>query len=269
MVLKFGTGRGFGHTNRLTQGGFSPLALFAAGEVGAWYDPNDLTTVFQDAAGTTPGAVGSVVGLVRDKSGRGNHATQATTTSKTILRLNATTGAHYLECDGVDDFLVTAAINFTGTDKMSVFAGVRKLSDAAIGMICELSPNVGANNGTFWLAAPIGAAAANYDFSSKGTVGQSKTRSGFASPHTAVLTGTGSIAADAVNLRVNGNDAGAFGGDQGTGNYGNHALYIGRRNGASLPFNGHIYGLIVRGAASTAAQIASTEAWLNQRTGAY
>ena len=28
------------------------------------------------------------------------------------------------------------------------------------------------------------------------------------------------------------------------GNFGNHPLYVGRRGGASLPFNGHIYGLI-------------------------
>jgi hypothetical protein len=38
---------------------------------------------------------------------------------------------HYLRFDGVDDFLQTSSINFTSTDKMTVFAGVRKLSDAA------------------------------------------------------------------------------------------------------------------------------------------
>src|SRR5690606_20213863 len=32
-----------------------------------WYDPSDLSTVFQDAAGTTPGAAGSPVGLLLDK----------------------------------------------------------------------------------------------------------------------------------------------------------------------------------------------------------
>ncbi|HQV25252.1 MAG TPA: hypothetical protein PLS76_05850, partial [Acinetobacter sp.] len=31
---------------------------------------------------------------------------------------------------------------------------------------------------------------------------------------------------------------------QGTGNYGNHPIYIGRRAGTSLAFNGHIYSLI-------------------------
>ena len=35
---------------------------------GAWYDPSDLSTVFQDAAGTTPAGVGDPVGLILDKS---------------------------------------------------------------------------------------------------------------------------------------------------------------------------------------------------------
>lgn len=48
---------------------FSPLSLFASGEQGAWYDPSDLSTMFQDSAGTTPvTAVGQPVGLILDKS---------------------------------------------------------------------------------------------------------------------------------------------------------------------------------------------------------
>lgn len=49
--------------------GFSPASLFASGEQGAWYDPSDLSTMFQDSAGTTPvTAVGQPVGLILDKS---------------------------------------------------------------------------------------------------------------------------------------------------------------------------------------------------------
>ena len=48
---------------------FSPRSLFLAGEQGVWYDPSDLTTLFQDAAGTTPvTAVEQPVGLMLDKS---------------------------------------------------------------------------------------------------------------------------------------------------------------------------------------------------------
>jgi hypothetical protein len=65
---------------------FSPSALFAAGEQGAWYDPSDMTTLFQDSSGTTPvTAVEQTVGRMLDKSGRGNHATQATPSARPVL----------------------------------------------------------------------------------------------------------------------------------------------------------------------------------------
>lgn len=61
--------------------------LFANGEQGFWYDPNDLSTMFQDAAGTIPvTAAGQPVGLIRDKSGRNNHAYQTTSAARPILR---------------------------------------------------------------------------------------------------------------------------------------------------------------------------------------
>nr|DAL11090.1 MAG TPA_asm: hypothetical protein [Bacteriophage sp.] len=48
---------------------YSPASLFAASEPGVWYDPSDLTTLFQDTAGTTPvTAAGQSVALVLDKS---------------------------------------------------------------------------------------------------------------------------------------------------------------------------------------------------------
>lgn len=53
---------------------------------GAWFDPSDLSTLFQDAAGTTPvTAVEQPVGLMLDKSGNGNHATQPITASRPTL----------------------------------------------------------------------------------------------------------------------------------------------------------------------------------------
>jgi hypothetical protein len=48
---------------------FSPANLFSSNEQGAWYDPSDLTTLFQDSAGTTPvTTAGQPVGLMLDKS---------------------------------------------------------------------------------------------------------------------------------------------------------------------------------------------------------
>jgi len=66
---------------------FTPARLFEDNEQGAWYDPSDITTLFQDAAGTTPvTATGQPAGRVLDKSGRSNHATQPTAAQRPIYR---------------------------------------------------------------------------------------------------------------------------------------------------------------------------------------
>jgi hypothetical protein len=61
--------------------------LFSNGEQGFVYDPNDLSTMFQNAVGTIPvTAAGQPVGLVLDKSGRSNHAYQTTSAARPILQ---------------------------------------------------------------------------------------------------------------------------------------------------------------------------------------
>ena len=249
-------------------GPLDPRSLFASGEQGIWLDPSDFSTLFQDAAGTTPvTAVGQPVGKILDKSGRGNHATQTTAASRPTLQQDSN-GLYYLSFDGTDDSMATPSINFTGTDKMTVWAGVRKLSDAGAGGVVELSATIGANNGAFIMLAPA-SAAANAQYGSKGTIVSYATPSGLTSPLTFVMCGQSNIAAPSVSARINGVVAASNALSQGTGTYGNYPLYIGRRGGTTAPFNGRIYQLIVRGAESNAGQIAATEAWCNSKTRAY
>jgi hypothetical protein len=246
--------------------------MFSAGEQGVWYDPSDFSTLFQDSAGTTPvTAVEQPVGKILDKSGRGNHATQATSASRPVLKQD-TNGKYYLFFDGVDDSLSTGSIDFTSTDKMTVFAGVRKLSDANQAIVVELSAALALNNGSFSMQAPSATPATNlFYFGSKGTAigAVNATSAAFAAPKSAVMTGIASISTDQATLRINGAEAVTSAVDQGTGNYGNYPLFIGRRGGTSLPFNGHLYSLIVRGAQSSYSQIASAESYVNSKTGAY
>ena len=85
---------------------FDPASLFANGEQGAFYDPSDLSTLFQDDAGTTPVTEpGQTVGLMLDKSGNDNHATQPTAESRPVYQAGG--GLHWLEFDGVDDIITT------------------------------------------------------------------------------------------------------------------------------------------------------------------
>lgn len=73
--------------NGMDQSAFCLLSLFANGEQGAWYGSSDLSTLFQDAAGTTSVTdAGQVVGQMRDKSRQGNYASQASASRKAILR---------------------------------------------------------------------------------------------------------------------------------------------------------------------------------------
>jgi hypothetical protein len=240
---------------------FSPADLFAAGEQGAWYDPSDLTSMFQDSAGTIPvTASGDVVGKINDKSGRGNHATQGTTASKPIYR--DVGGLKYLEFDGFDDFLATAAVDFSATDEMTVCMGARKLSDAATFVLLENTVAAGTFR-VFNLAGVAG-----WTYGAQGSFGRDAVSpTTYPAPSTVVLTGYSDISADQTYLRLNGAAAGSNLGDLGTGDNGNYAVYLGRRNGTTLPFSGNVYQLVIRG--KTTADLTPLETYVNSKTGAY
>ena len=247
-------------------------SLFANNEQGFAYDPNDLTTLYQDAAGTIPvTAAGQPVGLMKDKSGRNNHAYQTVSASRPILQRNATTGAYYLAFDGVDDSLQTNNIDFTATDEVSLFVGVRKLRDTVTAVVYELSAISESSRKSFVLFAPSGSGANHYNFRSFGTlpnatVGTSTTQA-FPAPNSAVLTAKGSISSDICTLNINSTVKVETSEDQGTGNYGNYPLYIGRRGGTSVPFNGHIYGLIGIGRLTTDSETTALEKAIAKNTG--
>lgn len=251
---------------------FSPAALFAAGEQGAWYDPSDFSTMFQDAAGSVPvTAVGQAVGRILDKSGRGNHATQTTSTKRPVLQQDAN-GKYYLLFDGIDDALQTASVNFTGTDAVTIWAGLRKLSDVSSGVLVELSINAASTSGCFVLLAPSSNGANSYRFFSSGTIApeaSAGTGTFAAAPDTAVITAIGEITPAVQTIRRNAAQVETTSSSQGTGNYSTNPLYIGSRAGISTFFNGRLYSLIIRGAQSTATQISTAEAYVNSRTGAY
>ena len=247
-------------------------SLFANSEQGFAYDPNDLSTMWQDATGTIPvTAAGQPVGLMKDKSGRNNHAYQSVSASRPILQRNATTGAYYLAFDGADDFLQTNSIDFTATDKVSLFAGVRKLSDAATGLVCELSNSTDANRRAFALFAPSASGTNHYNFRSFGTLpltsaGTASTQA-FPAPNSAVLTAKGSISSAICTLNINSTVKVEDAADQGTGNYGNYPLYIGRRGGTSIAFNGHLYSLIGIGRLTTDSETTTLEKAIAKNTG--
>lgn len=368
---------------------WSPSALFASSEVGVWYDPSDLSTMFQESTGITPAAVGQPVGLLLDKSKGlvlgpelvtnggfdndtvwtkgvgvtitdgtavftnvaanqdslyqtcmvvdkvyvftytvsnyvsgsvrmnngsyigparttngtytetiktssgnivfkaaaagttlsldnisvkelpGNHATQATAASRPILRESG--GLYYLEFDGTDDCLFTSEINFTSTDKMTAVVGCRILNNV-LGLLYETSTTANSNIGAFnaYVNDAGGFSLVSRANKAGGPTGPAEVAIGVAN------TSVWSIDYDfarttggtAIYQRRN-NAAQSNGGTftVGSGNFGNYPLYIGRRGATSLPFRGHIYGMVIRGAQSTTDDIEKTEKYLGGKAG--
>ena len=237
-------------------------ALFANSEQGAWYDPSDLTTMFQDRAGTTPvTADGQTVGKILDKSGRGNHATAPNDAARPLYKTSG--GLHWLQFDGVDDSLSTENVNFTATDEMSVFAG-HMLNSDSVQVIYELSEDASGNAGSFNLYPASGG---TFNCISGGTTRvTTQTPSGI-SIGTHVSSSIQNISGPSVDLRVDGVSRSTSSSSQGTGSYGNYKLFIGARANNSLYLVGNIYSLIVLGRLATPQEITDTETWVADKTG--
>jgi hypothetical protein len=170
----------------------------------------------------------------------------------------------YLFFDGADS-MSTSTIT-PGVDKAQVFAGVRKLSDANFGMIAETGATTDTTPGSVGI---FGRNQPGYTFASYGSLrAAASVSSGYASPTTNALTGLSDIAGDLATMRINGTQVAQSTGDQGTGNFLAHPLYIGARAGTSLFFSGHLYSLIVRfGPNLTSILTSATEGWVASKTG--
>lgn len=88
--------------------------FFSSGESGIWYDPSDLSTLYQDSSGTVSvTANNDPVGRINDKSGNANYSSQTTSSYRPLYNTNGT--LNWLEFDGTDDYLQgTITESFSG-----------------------------------------------------------------------------------------------------------------------------------------------------------
>jgi len=164
--------------------------------------------------------------------------------------------------DGVDDFLVTPTIT-PGTDKGQVFAGLRKLSDAARAIFATQQGTASRLS----LEAP-GSALNNYTTTSGGSTLAGANSGAIPAPIASVVTALDDISGVSLTLRVNGAQVASSAATQGTGNYTAGAVTLGT-NGSS-PFNGVMNEFVMRfGPNLTTGQITSTESYTNSKTVAY
>jgi hypothetical protein len=234
--------------------------LFALGEKGFWLFPDDLSTLFQDSAGTIPvTTTGQSVGLIKDKSPNHWDFMQPNNLFRPTLQLNGS-GHKVLEFNGIDQWMVSNVVDLASS-QVTVFVGLRKITDTVAGSVIELSATAVTNNGTFLISAPASAGQPTFSFRTRGTVGITRTAVGFPAPASAVLVGIADIIAPVADIRVNG--VGAPGaGSQGTGPYLPYQMFMGRRAGTGIAFQGQINELIVRGAATPTPTVQQLEAYL-------
>lgn len=243
--------------NRLTQAGagggasFDPATLFAGGEFGGWYDPSDLSTMFQDTAGTIPvTTAGQTVARINDKSGRGNNLTQATAANRPAYQTSG--GLHWLEFDGVNDQMATASAIGLSAPIISAFVGFQNTATGLQG----IWSNDRYRQTTF---------GTNFRFTTLGVLDYSF-NSAISASTNVVMSSVFDAAFD-VDFRKNG-AAGTFitGSSDSAG--GEAALEIGARGGANF-MAGRIYQLIVRLGSITAGEVQDCERFVGDKTGLF
>ena len=237
-------------------GEFSPASLFAGGTDGAWFDPSDLSTLFQDSAGTTPvTASGQPVGKMLDKSGNGNHATQAIAAARPIYTEGS--GLAWLAFDGVDDAMEiqNAAFSFTGDQSVWVAA---KHDTGTGGYIYLMGGN---DKGYLFVTKgstrkmsflPINSAARATSTSVIGT-----------SP--IVFGGAWDRSSGYISLRENGVEYTASGTPEDVTAPVVTLLGAGNPNGAN--WDGNIYGVVIVNNLTTASETGEVEAYLATKSG--
>ena len=241
--------------------------LFANGKQGVWYDPSDLSTLFQDSAGTLPvTAIEQPVGLMLDKSGRGNHAVQATTTARPILQQDAN-GRLYLAFDGVDDYMVTSN-NLPQFGAVTVIVGAQKGATSRGMVVCGTGDPAGQVN-AFTVELPS-ASGTTLLSRVRGTGASSAAYNNIPTDHLTVATASLSATPILNALRNNGalfatNSTTA----PGDGPISTGKLAIGGTPLGTVVFTGRIYGIVGVAQILDNARLNAVEQYMRNKTKAY
>lgn len=223
----------------------------------------DYLAVYLGNTNVTTADFNVIIGNVQLEAGTKATTYQATRGLRDVTEAGKP-DVYYLYFDGVDDFLQTNSINFTSTDKVSLFAGVLKTVSGKVGAIFEFSSNPLNNYGTFGVYTDISPSIGVVAAYSRGTA--TVAANVITTAMAISLNVQASISQKMVSNSINGKSVVSTQ-NQGAGNYGNYPIYIGRRGGSEFPFNGQIYSLIGVGRLTTDAETAAIEKELAKRIG--
>lgn len=202
-------------------------------------------------------------------------AQQFTATKRPLLTFDGKS-IPLMRFDGIDDCLVTPAIDFSACEAVTVIAGLRKAAGTTVAAVCE--HGVVSSPGAFGLFAPVGS-------SNSGNHVYMQTRGGVdggwyydipagsSSVFASVLVGSATTRAEkAPTYVLNGNSlsvryAGGAVDPIGSDPFQNAALNIGQRNASVYAFAGDLYSLTVIGRRLSNAEMLATSRWINEQMG--
>ena len=251
-------------------GGWTPADIFTGAVRGAWWDPSDLSTLWQDLSRTVPvTTTGQSVARMDDKSGNGHHLVQGSAGRYPLLQHDGTN--YYLDFDGTDDFM---SYNTGGhlrieDDDINVVFGMK--TDTTTGDTVPFARSLqNSEAGRYWVSINSDTFAANYQYN--GSTVASATKS-FTSTANHVMTMTVDRSVNnSITLRE---DAAATTGTyaaETTNHTPNRRFLLGAFNdptdtGQVAYFNGRIYGMILWFAPVDSGDIDDAEAWMADKTG--
>lgn len=246
-------GLDFATTTLAARPGAAPFAPSRLPGLALWYDPTDRATLFQDTAQSVPvTADGDPVACIRDKSGKGHHALQADPAARPVFRDDGT--ARWIDFSATGAWMSCPALDLSATSALTVALRLARAASTGVGMAFEFGAETKPGNpGSFGLVAPHQSLAAPFAMLLSGASGAAIVKVGTnMAPETAVISArldrTATSSAGAIDLRRN-----KSGADQSTvanmtnfgGSFGTHPLFLGRRAGATLPFNGGFFGFTI------------------------
>lgn len=245
-MLGLGLGLGLGKGSGAVA--FNPASFFGGGEKGVIYDPSDLTSLFQDSAGTTPvTASADPVGKMNDLSGNNFHATQATGGSRPSYQVASGKKSVRVLAGGFN--LGVPTISAAAAD-WTLVVGIKLI---AVGTYqCVLDAQTGRL--IFYAVDSTATSASYYDGGYKvaswtpGTTAHTLTY--------ALTSGAGKIRADGADILT---------GQAYTQRAISGVTALGTNIVGGDGLNGDIYGLILINRVLTAGEIANAEAWMAAR----
>lgn len=243
------------------QSGFSPSSLFAGSEYGAWYDPSDLSTLWQDTAGTNPvTASGQLVARIDDKSGNGLNLTQSTSGLRPLYISSG--GVQYLDF-GTDDYLRSGTFTTTLLETGSCFAVASNDSADSLGWTVGEYEDATATD-RIWVCHDTRTNRLGVVYGPSGTVDTLLFNSEMnTSPHVVGYVDEGSTS----SLYVDGVAQTDTGTPTDTFSAGNRRIVLGDRSQLDGQFDGRVYGALLIDRELTSSEISDLNTWLSNKAG--